>query len=176
MKLFDIVAGKVVIHPDALAVPCFNRLWEKYKDKNDLATKYFSYIVFKNKYDSPYVKTMSPEDIPGKLKHELFGDKDYKLPEDVLKAEEEYQSFSNTLLLQLLEGARLKVMSIAKYYKSSLEDELDDKKVETIYKGMDKMGGTIRSLDLLETQVKNEELMNSRIKGGKEVNPLELPH
>ena len=52
MKLFDIVGGKVVIHPDALGIPCFRNIWDNNKDK-DYVRDIISYIVLKNKYDSP---------------------------------------------------------------------------------------------------------------------------
>jgi hypothetical protein len=48
MKLFDINGGKVVIHPDALGLPFFKKLWEA--DKPDTSYKcnklYSTYVVF----------------------------------------------------------------------------------------------------------------------------------
>ena len=58
MKLADIVAGKVVIHNDMLVIPAFKKIWDADNPTKELATKYISYIVLKNKYDSPYVKSM----------------------------------------------------------------------------------------------------------------------
>lgn len=55
MKLADIIGGKVVIHPDMLAIPIFRELWESDKDDKEYATKVISYIVLNNKWDSPYV-------------------------------------------------------------------------------------------------------------------------
>lgn len=28
MRLFDIKGGKIIIHPDALGIPCFKRVWD----------------------------------------------------------------------------------------------------------------------------------------------------
>ena len=91
MKLFDIVAGKCVIHPDALAIPAFKKIWDADKADKELATKYISYIVFKNKYDSPYVKSMNASDIEPRLKKEIFNDEKIKLPLEVIEAENQYK-------------------------------------------------------------------------------------
>lgn len=55
MKLADIIGGKVNIHPDMLMIPAFKKLWDADKADKETATKQISYIVLKNKYDSPYV-------------------------------------------------------------------------------------------------------------------------
>ena len=39
---------------------------------------------------------------------------------------------------------------------------------------MGSLGNTIKSLDLLEISVKNEEINNNRIRGGGELNPFEI--
>lgn len=174
MKLFDIVAGKVVIHPDALGIPCFKKVWDTNKDK-DLATKYISYIVLKNKYDSPYVKSMSTEDIEPRLKKEIFKDENYKLPIEVLECEKDYLGFINTLTLRLLRNARRKLDSISNYYEDSLGEELDENKVTKILAGMKTLGDVIKSMDTLEVSVRAEELTSTKVKGGAEMNPFELP-
>ena len=84
MKLFDIVGGKVVIHPDALGIPCFRNIWDNNKDK-DYVRNIISYIVLKNKYDSPYVQSMDADEAEKKLKTELFHDPEYKLTADSFK-------------------------------------------------------------------------------------------
>ena len=77
MKLFDIVGGKVVIHSDALGIPCFKKVWDADKADKEHATKVISYIVLKNKWNSPYVLSMDPDSIESKLKEELFDDVNY---------------------------------------------------------------------------------------------------
>ena len=72
MKLFDILGGKVIIHSDALGIPCFKKIWDADKADKEHATKVISYIVLKNKWDSPYVLSMNSDSIETKLKEELF--------------------------------------------------------------------------------------------------------
>lgn len=82
---------------------------------------------------------MSPEDIEPRLKKELFDDANYKLPVEVIEAEQAYISFNETLILGLLKNARLKLDSVSRYYAESLQDELDDKKVQLILAGMENL-------------------------------------
>ena len=51
MKLFDLIGGKVKIHPDAIGIPCFRRVWDADKPDKEHATKVISYIVLMNKWD-----------------------------------------------------------------------------------------------------------------------------
>ena len=48
-------------------------------------------------------------------------------------------------------------------------------KVKDILDGMGSLGNTIKSLDLLEASVRAEELTNSKVRGGGELNPFEIP-
>lgn len=77
MKLFDILGGKVVIHEDALGIPSFRTIWDSNKDKKH-ATDVLSYIVLQNKWNSPYVVSLTDEKERSKrLKQQLFQDSDY---------------------------------------------------------------------------------------------------
>lgn len=172
MKLADIVGGKVVIHPDMLIIPAFKRIWEKY-DENK-ATKYISYIVLRNHPSSPYVKSMYAADIESRLKTEIFGNTDTKLSQDVLDAEKAYQGFTYTLTLGLLKNIRKKLETISKWYSDSLEDALDEDKVNKILSGIAKVGDTLKSVDALERAVTAEEMNTNKVRGGGEINPFEL--
>lgn len=176
MHLFDIVAGKVQIHPDLLAIPCFNQVWEADKtESKEKANKYISYIILKNYYNSPYVLTMLEKDIEPRLKKEIFNNENFILPEDILKCEKDYIGFTNTKTLQMLKSMRKKIDSISLYYDQSLGEDLDEKKIKDLLAGMEKVKGTFQTIDYLEKVVKTEELNNSKVRGGGEMNPYELP-
>lgn len=173
MKLFDIVGGKVVIHSDALGIPCFKRIWDNDKADKEHATKVISYIVLKNKWDSPYVQSMDTDTIEAKLKQELFDNK-YELTEDELACEKQYKAFCYTRTLEMLDNMRLKLDSVSKYYKESLDDALDEKKIKDLLAGMTSVGGVLKSIDSLENMVKAEEVAMGKVKGDAKVNPYEL--
>lgn len=174
MKLFDIIGGKVVIHSDALGIPCFRRIWESDKPDKEHADRVISYIVLKNKWDSPYVQSMEAEMIEPKLKKELFNDENYELTENELLAEKQYKAFCYTRTLEMLDNMRLKLDSVSKYYKESLEDLLDEKKIKDLLAGMTSVGNVLKSIDTLETMVKAEEVSLGKVKGDSKINPYEL--
>lgn len=172
MKLADIIGGRVVIHPDLLIIPAFKVLWEKDQEQ---ATKVISYIVLKNKWDSPYVQSMDSELIEPKLKKDFFNDPNYKLTIEEDIAEKEYKRFCYTRTLEMLDNMRLKLDSISKYYKDSLGEDLDEKKIKDLLAGMTSVGNVIKSIDSLESMVKAEEITSSKIKGDAKLNPFEIP-
>ena len=175
MKLFDIKAGDVVIHSDALGLPFFKKLWDNIADK-DLVSKYISYIVLKNKFDSPYVKSLPTLEVEPKVKLAIFGDNEYKIPMEVLIAEEAYNEIiQGSLTLKLLKSARKKLDTVREYYDNSISDDLDDKKVKDITASIANLDKAIASLDKLERAVKAEELETSIARGGAEINYFEQP-
>lgn len=174
MKLFDIVGGKVVIHPDAVGIPCFKRVWDTDKPDKEHSSKVISYIVLMNKWDSPYVQSMDADSRELKLKKEVFNDENYKLTSEELICEEEYKNLLNTRALRMLNNMRLKLDSVSKYYEESLGDTLDEKKIKDLLAGMTSVGGVFKSIDSLETMVKAEEVAIGKVKGDAKVNPYEL--
>lgn len=175
MRLFDIQGNKVLIHPDTWGIPMFRKLWESTKDKS-LATDYLSYIVFKNKYNSPYVEGFSEADREPHLKLLLFNDKDYILPEEVILAEKEYVRITETLFIGLLKNARDRLDSISKYYKDSLSNELNDDLIKTIIMSMEKLGNVAKSLESLEEKARKEEAFNvsTTVRGGGQIGAFEM--
>lgn len=174
MKLFDLVGDQVIIHADLLAIPPMTRIWEKYNKKN-LANTYIRYIILKNHPGSPYVRSMETAAIPPKLKQALFNDANYVIPEDVLEAEKEWLALTDSLLLSLLRGTRARLERVARYQLTAEDDDLDDQKIDKIFASASKLGALAKSLETLETQVRNEELTSSKVRGGNEINPLEVP-
>lgn len=69
---------------------------------------------------------------------------------------------------------RLKLDSISKYYKESLDDTLDEKKIKDLLAGMTSVGNVLKSIDTLENMVKSEEVAMGKVKGDAKVNPYEL--
>lgn len=174
MKLFDIIGGRVQIHSDAIGIPCFRRVWDADEADKQHATKVISYIVLMNKWDSPYVQSMDADSRETKLKKEIFGNENYKLTVEELTCEDEYKSLLNTRALQMLTNMRLKLDSISRYYKESLDDTLDEKKIKDLLAGMTSVGGVLKSIDSLETMVKAEEVSMGKVKGDAKISPYEL--
>lgn len=149
MKLFDILGGNVTIHEDALAIPAFKKIWEKDKADKQHAIAVISYIVFKNKWDSPYVLSMTEDILEEALKKEFFPE-GYQLTPDELIAEDTFKRLQYTRTLAMLNSIRLKLDTFTQYYHDSLEEELDEKKIEKYLAGFAKVKDTYVTLDFLE--------------------------
>lgn len=175
MKLFDLIGGKVTIHENALAIPAFKKIWESDKADKQHATAIISYIVFKNKWDSPYVLSLTNDVLEQKLKDEFLKDPNYQLTLDEVIAEQTFQELQNTRTLKMLDSIRQKLDTFTRYYTDSLEEELDEKKIEKYLSGFGKVKDTYVTLDFLEKAVKAEEMNNSKIKGDAKLNMFELP-
>lgn len=174
MKLFDIVGGKVVIHNDALGIPCFRRIWDKYKNK-DIANNIISYVVLNNKPDSPYVESIGDTKARAeKLMRELHIDETYD-NDEILLAEEEYRSFINTLLVQLLSASRHSVSVINSYLNGLELGTMDMKNVKEALSAIGSLDKVVRSINSLEKQVRKEELESSTVRGGSEIGHFEIP-
>lgn len=177
MRLFDVLAGKVVIHEDALAIPAFKTIWELSTDKTH-ATNVLSYIVLQNKWNSPYVTSMSDEKERSRhLKKQFFDNEDYQLTSNEQIAEDEFNLLQNTNTLQFLQNIRLKLNSISQYYKESLDEELNEKKVKDLLSGMEHADKVLATIENLEERVKAEESMKTkRVRGDAKINPFEIPN
>jgi acyl-CoA hydrolase len=176
MKFFDIINNKVVIHPDALALPCFNKLWNNDKSKdNHKAVAAIRYIVFKNKSDSPYFKNYSPEKAEIILKREIFGDEKYVLSEEEAECERGYLEINNTIHRRLLQGAYRQLQRVEKFYNQELTELMDAEAIDDIYASISKLKTALQTLELLSQSVANEEESMGRVRGGSDLNPYELP-
>lgn len=175
MKLFDILGGKVIIHEDALAIPAFKKVWDKDGKDKEHATKVLSYVVFKNKWDSPYVLSLTPTLLEPTLKKQFFDNTKYNLSVEEVIAEQEFKLLQNTRTLQMLSAIRSKLDSFTEYYEESLGEELDEKKIEKYLAGFGKVKDAYLTMDFLEKAVKSGELDLTKVKGDAKVNPFELP-
>nr|DAD56680.1 MAG TPA: hypothetical protein [Caudoviricetes sp.] len=173
MKLFDIMGDKVVVHAEMWALPPFKKLWESNKDKKH-ADDVASFIILCDYWNSPYVKSMNTELREKTLKQSKFGDENYHLTEDEELCRAEYNNLLNTRLLKMLKSMNDKLDTISSYYANSLDEELDETKIQKLLAGFEKVKGTVQTIDFLEKAVKAEELENSKVRGNVQINPYEL--
>ena len=173
MKIFDLVAGKVVVHAEFIAIPPMKRYWESTTDK-DHANKVLSFIILCDYWDSPYVKSMNDDIREEKLKEEIFKNKDYKFTKDEQICRDEYARLLDTRNLKMLKAMRNKIDTVSSYYEESIGEELDEKRIKDLLAGMEKVKAVFQTVDFLEKAVKAEELDNTKIRGNAQLNPYEL--
>lgn len=173
MKLFDIVGDKVVVHAELLALPNFKELYEHSKDKAHIM-EVIRFIVLCDYWDSPYVHTMTPSAREVRLKDKIFKNENYTFTPEEQIARDEFSKIMYTRQLKMLDSMRNKLDTISDWYDNSLEDELDEKKIQLLLAGFEKAKGTYITLDFLEKAVKSGELEQSKVRGDVKVNRYEL--
>ena len=173
MKLFDIIGDKIVVHANMWALPPFKKYYESIEDKAH-ADVVASFIILCDYWNSPYVKSMSPEEREKVLKKSKFGKQDYKLSVTEQVCRDEFKRLMSTRNLKMLEAMRNKIDTISTYYEESLNEELDEKKIQVLLAGMEKVKAVFQTVDFLEKAVKSEELETVKVRGNTEINPYEL--
>ena len=61
------------------------------------------------------------------------------------------------------------------FYKGKELEEMDLDSIKKLTDGAKNMAGVIESIVKLKSQVRAEEIKNSKVRGGGEMNPFELP-
>lgn len=177
MHLFDILGGDIVMHADLWALPPFEELYKSDKDKakkhaNDVA----KFIILCDYWNSPYVKSIGDLKLrESKLKSQIFKDESYQLTPVEQICRDEYKKLINTRNLRMLNAIMNKLDTISDYYEESLEEELDETKIQKLLAGFEKVKGTIQTIDFLEKAVKAEELESTKVRGDAKVSQYELP-
>ncbi len=174
MKYFDIVGSNVVIHPDALAIPSFNKIWASADDKLE-ATNYIKYIVLCHHPESPYVKSMPLENRAIKLNEEIF-DGNMKKTDDFVNAEAMYISFLDTLELKMLRGIRKNIeMMTESLEKRKTDSDMSFRDMKELLSLSEKADKAISSIYSLEAQVRKGEIDSSTVRGGGTIGYYEIP-
>jgi len=168
-------SNKLVISPEALAIPEFSAIWENdTTKKKEKALKELSYVYFLADYSSVY-QAYAKEDRIGQLKSDF---NIRKISEDVEKAIKKYTELQNTPIMGFLQSARDAMESMKDYFSKVNFGERDlggrsvfkPKEVSSCLKDC---GGIIDSLEKLEEKAKSELYEKATSKGGSEIGAFE---
>ena len=178
MGLFDYKDHKIVLNPDAVAIPPFRKLWERDKSKTKhKATQELTYIYFMYDFKSPY--NIYPEnDRKSRVMNDYIKTPDWKPDAEVKLAIASYNEFQRTYSMRFLESARGLADKLSSYF-----DEVDfhatDDNGKPLYSAKDavsnlkQVGDVIESLDKVEEKVRTEVDSKSKIRGDKAIKDRE---
>lgn len=190
MGLFKYEDNKVVVDLELKLIPEFRKLIANDKDrfkKNVL--KEFSYIYFMYDYKSPYIN-YSEEDRHDKLIKELEFEENWKVHKLLQDAIDKYIELQETPILKSLKATREGLLTaskvIAKLQKvidkslDEIADEATDMEdiltnVEKLLKISSVLPSAVNTVQQLEKKVKEEQVGESKIRGGGKVNLFEDP-
>lgn len=183
MKVFDIEDGRIVPNAKSLAVPEFKRLWDRDKDKGkDGAYRDLSYVVFlcDLSLDNPY-RNYAEDDREKVLKRDFFAHLEGADVDDEVKAAiNKYRDLQETVSVRLLRSAKKAAEKLAQYFDNVDFNEVD-KTGRPIYSARDvssnlkEIGSIVKSLSMLEEQVRKEQLSSSKVRGGGDIGDYEMP-
>lgn len=182
MKAFDIQGDKVTFTAEFLAVPEFNKIWNRDRTKGKgKAVKELSYITFlcDNTVTNPYMGYSEDirEDV---LKEDFIGEKEWKPDDIILKATDKFRSLLETTSSRLLKSSKIAADKLAVYFEQIDFTILDDNgkpvySARELASNLSAVGNIIKSLRVLEEQVKKEQLDDNMARGGAEIGIFELP-
>lgn len=190
MGLFKYEDNKVVVDIELRLIPEFRALIAYDKDRfKKQALKEFAYIYFMNDYKSPYIN-FSEEDRHKKLIKELELGNDWVVHKTLQSAIDKYIELQETPTVKTLKVTREGLLTASKVISKlkqvidrSLEDINDDENdmtdilnnVEKLLKISSELPKTVNTLQQLEKKVKEEQVGDSKIRGGGQVNLFENP-
>lgn len=181
MRVFDVVSGEPVIDPSRLIIPEFKKLWsrDKTKDKSKV-TKEIAYIVFSFdlSIDNPY-RGFPEYERDSILKKDLFDNVNWEPDNDVKAAMDKFRLLMETTTTRLLSAAKQAADKLADWYRQvDFKERDEDGKllftVKELSSSLKDLGGTIRSLDMLEEMVRRGQLDNTSTRGGSDIGMYEM--
>lgn len=170
MSLFQLKDNLVIINPEVLIIPEFNKLWTRDKSKNkESAFKELSFVYFVSDFNSPY--SNYPEDKREQLiKDDFIKDRKWKPDAEINEAIQKYKSLSETATSRLLESVRGVINRMSKYLDNT---DIGDETIRNILDTITKTTSVVASYAKLEEAVKKEQGMGSKARGNKEIGDYE---
>lgn len=171
--MFDIKGDKISLNTEDLAIPPFKDHYNGAKDKF-LALKEIEYIVWLNKWNTPY-EAYPIESRAKIVAKDVFGDENYVPTEDVKTLERRFLEFQETPGTRLLDASKAAAEGIMATLKEYSKDAMD---IDTAIKAsriLKDVGNIVKSLDIAAKQAKSEQAEAGRVKGGGIIGRYEIP-
>lgn len=182
MKAFDIQGDQVTFTAEFLAVPEFKAIWDRDKKKGKgSAIKELSYVAFlcDNTIYNPY-RGYSEEARSEELIKDFIGDESWKPDREVQEAVDKLHGLLETTSSRLLRSSKIAADKLGVYFET-IDFTLMDDNGKPIYSArelasnLSAMGNIVKSLKVLEDQVKKEQLDDNITRGGFEIGDFEVP-
>lgn len=138
------------------------------------------YIAYLCDYASPYRKAYSATDLEKIIKNDFIKDEKWQPDPLVKEGIKKYEELQNTISTRILESAKIGAEKLSEYFKDVDFGMLDDNgrpvyTAKDLASNLSAVGNIVKSLMLLENQVKSEQLESSNVRGKTEINDYELP-
>jgi hypothetical protein len=182
MKLFDLKNSRVIISPEALVIPEFERLWRRDdSEKKERALKELSYVYFTCDYKSPYLTSMGKDRVRLVVGKDFMKDSKYRPDAAMEEAIEKYKDLQVTPSMRLLEASVTTIHNLTNYLEH-VDLQERDKNGKPIYKPADvtnslkSIGGIVESLNKVKEQVEREQTSKGTLRGQRQKGNREDPN
>lgn len=170
--MFDIIANKIRMSVEDMAIPPFKEHYNNAKDKSK-ALKEMEYVIWLHKWNTPY-EAYPADKRPQIVAKDVFKDENYVPSEEVKELARrfnEFQETPGTRLLTASQTAAEGLIAALQDYSSVAMDIDTAIKVTRILKDV---GNIVKSLDIAMKQAKAEQIEAGRVKGGGTIGLYEM--
>lgn len=171
--MFDIKGDRISLNPDDLGVPPFKDHYNKAKDKS-LALKEIEYIVWLNKWNTPY-EAYPIENRAKVVAKDVFGDENYVPTEEVKTLEQRFIQFQETPGTRLLSASQTAAEGLIKALDDYSRGSMDIDTAIKVTRILKDVGNIVKSLDIAVKQARSEQAEAGRVKGGGIIGRYEIP-
>jgi len=164
------------ISPEALVVIEFQSIWKRDKTKTkDRALRELAYVFHTTDFQSIY-RNYHPNHREGKIKSDIFKDKDWMPDPAIILAQAKYSALQTTLSMELLDDVELGLTKLRDYFKEVdfAEDE-NGVAAKNFIANVKAMGDVVKGIKTLRDEVEKELSDNMQMRGSGKVNLRELP-
>lgn len=172
-------SNKLVIQPEALAIPAYAEIWtrDKTKDKK-IAIQELGYVWYKASLDkhNPFRHFYGEE--RDRVIRESIMPKNWKPDVEILKAVNQFEKNNYTMATGFINAAMSACNKLKMYYETV---DLNERtatgglvhKASDLMKNIADVGKTLEGLRTLEKQQTNEEGEDDKIRGGGKIGAFE---
>lgn len=164
------------IAPEALVVQEFHKIWKRDKTKTkDRALRELAYVFHTTDFQSIY-RNYHPNQRIGKIKNDIFKDREWTPDPDILIAQDKYAQLQTTLSMELLTDVELGLTKLRDYFRDvDFDDDENGVAAKNFIANVQKMGDVVKGIKSLREEVEKELSDNMQLRGSREVNLRELP-
>jgi len=167
MRVFTLQNNVVVIEPEILAIPAFNKLYKRDRTK-DKTTSFneLAYIYHVCDWNSPYRNYTNIDERKERVKNSYFKEDKWKEDKEVQEAMDVYVELTKTPLMGLLEDSYYLIEVLRKYFRNATVDNIKSADAMT---SIEKLGKAVESMRKLEEMVQAEKYSSTKVRGQKTV-------
>lgn len=170
--MFDIKGDKIVLNTEDLAIPPFKDHFNSADDKS-LALKEIEYVVWLNKWNTPY-EAYPEKERAQRVAKDIFKDENYVPSLQVQELTKRFIEFQETPGTRLLTASQTAAEGLIEALNIYSKGGIDIDTAIKITRILKDVGNIVKSLDIAMKQAKVEQIETGKVKGGGTIGLYEM--